>query len=213
MSHVKEFSLLIEERHWIKGCKYIAGIDEVGRGALAGPVFACAVIFEPYVYDARIKDSKRLTARARKEMSDQIHNLSRDWSIGIASVEEIDRFNIRQATFMAMKRALYQLRLAPDLVLIDGNAIPGSKYEEIAVIDGDEKSFTIAAASILAKVKRDEFMSVLSANFPEYRFEKNKGYGTSDHILSIKKSGPTIQHRYSFLKKILNSADNWKSVE
>jgi len=203
---MKEYSLLIEEHHWAKGCRCIAGIDEVGRGALAGPVYACAVIFEPCVFDDRIKDSKKLSAQARKDLSDLIQNLSQEWSIGIASAAEIDQLNIRKATFLAMHRALNMLNFKPDLVLVDGNASPGSQFDEIAVIDGDEKSFTIAAASILAKVKRDEYMSLLSFTYPKYRFEKNKGYGTSKHILSIKEAGPSRQHRFSFLGKILNSA-------
>ena len=162
-------------------------MDEVGRGALAGPVYAGAVVFKPHIYDDRIRDSKKVPARARQALCEKILRISQDWSIGIASAREIDALNIRQATALAMQRALNSLRSKPDLVLIDGNTPAGSQFSERAVIDGDEKSFTIAAASILAKVKRDAYMTVLDAVFPEYHFEKNKGYGTSEHILNIKK--------------------------
>jgi ribonuclease HII len=204
---MKEFSLLIEENHWRKGCKLIAGIDEVGRGALAGPLFACAVIFKPYYFDERIKDSKKLSAQTREKLYNLIKEISCDWSMGIASAAEIDRFNIRNATFLAMNRALHFLTVTPDIVLIDGNGVPGSNFNERAIINGDEKSFTIAAASIMAKVKRDEFMFLVNKKFPEYGFDHNKGYGTTEHVLNIKKFGPCVEHRISFLKNIYQI--NW----
>jgi ribonuclease HII len=203
---MKELPLLIEISQWRRGNKHIAGIDEVGRGALAGPVFSAAVIFTQNEYDSEIRDSKLIPAKHRNSLSLSIKDRAIDWSIGIASPAEIDMFNIREATFLAMRRAISSLRIKPDLILVDGNDSPGSDFAEQAIIDGDVKSFTIAAASIIAKVERDYYMQIMATPFPEYGFFRNKGYGTRYHIDAIFEHGPSEQHRFTFLGNILKDS-------
>jgi ribonuclease HII len=203
---MKELPLLIEISQWRRGNKHIAGIDEVGRGALAGPVFCAAVIFNQNEYNAEVRDSKLISDIERRSLSESILNKSIDWSIGIASPAEIDMLNIREATFLAMRRAINSLKIRPDLILVDGADSPGSVFSEQAIIGGDRKSFTIAAASILAKVERDNYMHNMETYFPEFGFSRNKGYGTQDHIDKILHYGPSEQHRYTFLGNIVKDS-------
>ncbi|MBN1299603.1 MAG: ribonuclease HII [Melioribacteraceae bacterium] len=183
----------------------IAGVDEAGRGPLAGPVVAAAVVFDPNVYIEGVNDSKKLSSSTRENLYGQIIKQCLSFGIGIVSEKEIDKINILQATLKAMKKAVNKLRLKPDLILIDGNKKFDSKYNAITVVKGDSKSFAIAAASILAKVTRDNIMQMHSDNFPEYIFHKNKGYGTREHIEAIKKHGASKIHRQSFLGKIIGT--------
>ena len=195
--------LAIENEIWESGYSKIAGIDEVGRGPLAGPVYACAVIFPKYFFIEEVRDSKLLSEKKRLEILPILKNESITWGIGTATPEEIDTINIRQATLLAMQRAIEKLKLKPNYILVDGRDIPKIKYPAKSVIGGDDKSFTIAAASIIAKVARDAFMIDLDKKYPNYKFAKNKGYGTKEHIEAIKEYGATLFHRKSFLSKIL----------
>ena len=186
-----------------KGFRIIAGVDEVGRGPLAGPVYACAVVMDTGFYDQEVRDSKKLSLKKREKLAGIIRSGSLSVGIGTASVAEIEKFNIRQATFMAMRRALAELTVKPDFALIDGEILPECPYPAQGIIHGDDVSFTISAASIIAKVARDKYMQELDSDYPEYRFAKNKGYGTAEHISAIRMYGPTPHHRRSFLGNIL----------
>jgi ribonuclease HII len=180
--------------------KIVAGVDEVGRGPLAGPVVAAAVIVDPLIHIDDIKDSKKLSAKKRESISKQI-KLHYKYAIGEASVSEIEELNILNATKLAITRAVKNLPLVPDIVLVDGNM----KFDDIkfkSIVKGDNISKSIAAASIVAKVYRDVAMGLLAVKYPEYGWEKNVGYGTSMHIAAIKKHGPTIYHRSKFISKI-----------
>ncbi len=177
--------------------KLIAGVDEVGRGSLAGPVVSAAVILKKGVQLQNLRDSKKLSFIRRMELSKIIKNNS-IFSIGIASVKEIEKLNILQASLLSMKRAILKLIKKPDLVLIDGIFAPEVIYQCRTVIKGDEKIKCISAASILAKVYRDEMMIKLSKKFKNYSWNKNFGYGTKQHILGLKKYGLTTMHRKNF---------------
>ena len=178
--------------------KIIAGVDEVGRGSLIGPVFAAAVILKKSANKKLLKDSKSLTKAKREILSKYIKKNS-IWSIGKASVKEIERNNILQASLLAMKRAIKKLRRKPSLVLIDGNKIPKIKdYKLRSIIKGDKKIPSISAASIIAKVTRDKMITKLGKKFKGYYLEKNFGYGTLQHIKAIKNLGFTSQHRKTF---------------
>lgn len=181
----------------------IAGVDEVGRGPLAGPVVACAVIFDVDYYHNEVRDSKKLSAVKREKLAEIIRANAVSIGTGMASVAEIERINIRQATFLAMRRAMADLSLEPDFVLVDGEGLPDSPYPVQGIIRGDDISFTIGAASIVAKVSRDKYMQELDSDYPEYKFARNKGYGTAEHISAIQMYGPTPHHRHSFLGNIL----------
>jgi len=181
----------------------IAGVDEAGRGPLAGPVVAAAVIFDENTFIPKVNDSKKLTEKLREELFDEIINKAKSYGIGIVDQREIDEINILQATLKAMQLAVAELIITPDLILIDGNKSFNSKTQTKTIIKGDSKSFSVAAASILAKVTRDRIMCIESAKHPEYLWSKNKGYGTKLHIEAIKKFGKTGLHRNSFLKNIL----------
>ncbi len=185
--------------------KVIAGIDEAGRGPLAGPVVAAAVIFENETFIEGINDSKKLTSKKRDELYDEIMDKAISVSTSIIDQSEIDDINILQATLKAMKQCCEELRPIPDLLLVDGNKIFPTKKRFETVVKGDSKSFSIAAASIIAKVTRDRIMLKLSDEHPQYKWHKNKGYGTKEHIEAIKKYGVTPYHRLSFLQKIINS--------
>ncbi len=181
----------------------IAGVDEVGRGPLAGPVVAAAVILDPACLPAGIRDSKQLTERARSELAPRIKTQCVAWSIAAASVEEIDNLNIRQATHLAMRRAVAALEKIPDLVLVDGNDAPefehgGKTLQAKTLVGGDSRSQAIGAASIIAKVARDTDMILLDSRYPGYQFARNKGYGTRAHRESLQALGPTPAHRRSF---------------
>jgi ribonuclease HII len=196
-------NLTYEADLWKQGYKYIAGVDEVGRGPLAGPVVACAVIFNRSFYDSEVKDSKKLSPSKREHLSRILLANAVSCGIGEATVSEIETYNIRQATFLAMGRAVGALKIRPDYLLVDGESLPELYCPARNIIAGDNKSFTISAASIIAKVTRDKYMQELDNDYPGYKFAKNKGYGTAEHISAIRKSGPSPHHRYSFLSRIL----------
>jgi ribonuclease HII len=177
----------------------LAGVDEAGRGPLAGPVVAACVALPPDARLRGVRDSKELTAPEREEALERIRAVALATGIGSASVAEVDAFNIRMATFLAMRRAVEALGIQPRGLLIDGNDavyVPGIPCE--AVIDGDARSLSVAAASILAKVTRDRMMSECAPSFPLYRFEENKGYGTPEHLEALREHGPCEIHRRSF---------------
>ena len=178
--------------------KVLAGVDEVGRGSLIGPVYAAAVILNKSINTKILKDSKSLSKNKRKEISTYIKKNS-IWAIGQASVREIEKINILQASLLAMKRAIIKLKKKPSLVLIDGNKLPNiNNYNLKYIIKGDQKIPSISAASIIAKVSRDKFVTTLSKNFKNYRWDTNSGYGTKEHIKAIKKFGVTKYHRKTF---------------
>lgn len=190
-----------------KGFKTICGIDEAGRGPLAGPVYAAAVILPIDLEIDGLNDSKKLTEKKREVLFDVICEKAISYSIGIATEEEIDEINILNATLLAMRRAVDGLSVKPDYALIDGNQHPGLSIQDETVVKGDGKSMSIAAASILAKVSRDRFMLEIAEKYPEYCFEKHKGYGTKLHYEMIEKYGVSPVHRRSFLKKILGDSN------
>ena len=183
-----------------------AGVDEVGRGCLAGPVVSAAVIFKKGINLRLLKDSKKITFSRREEISQHIKKNSY-YAIGIASVEEILNFNILQASLLSMKRAIERLVVKPDLTLIDGGFAPKGLKNCKTIINGDEKIKVISAASIIAKVHRDKFMIKLSEKFSNYSWERNFGYGTKAHLKGLKKFGVTIHHRKGFkpIHKILSN--------
>ncbi len=192
-------SLSLEEEFKDLGFKYIAGIDEAGRGPLAGPVVAAAVIFPVGVFLPGVDDSKKLTSHKREELYQEIVERALAFGLGEADVETIDQINIGQASLQAMRRAVETLPLSPDLLLVDGNRpIPGMKVEQRTVIGGDAKCFSIASASILAKVTRDRTMEAYEVLYPGYGFSQNRGYGTRFHQEALKKLGPCEIHRRSF---------------
>ena len=178
--------------------KILAGVDEVGRGSLIGPVFAAAVILNKSINKILLKDSKSLTKDKREKLDEYIKENS-IWAIGQASTKEIEKINILHASLLAMKRAILKLDKKPSLVLIDGNKLPNIKnYKLEYVIKGDQKIPSISAASIIAKVSRDKFIKKLSKQFNGYGWEKNSGYGTKEHLRAIKKLGFTKYHRKTF---------------
>ena len=176
----------------------IVGVDEAGRGALAGPVVAAAVMLDELKPIKGLADSKKLTAKARERLYDEIRAKAVCCAVAEASVEEIDRLNILQATMLAMRRAVQALRLKPQLVLVDGNRLPLLDVRAEAIVGGDAKVAAISAASILAKVHRDRFCEALDAQYPEYGFARHKGYGTAQHLEALKAHGACPQHRKSF---------------
>ena len=181
------------------GLKFIAGTDEVGRGAWAGPVTAAAVILDPKKIPNGINDSKKLTKNKRTRLSNEIIAMSVSYSVIHVSVLEIDKINILEASMLAMRKATHSLDRAPSHVLIDGNKIPTNlNCPATAIVKGDNFSLTIAAASILAKVARDQIMEDLAQDFPKYGWETNVGYGTKAHIQGISQYGITPHHRVSF---------------
>lgn len=191
-----------------KGFKTVCGVDEAGRGPLAGPVYAAAVILPVGLEIAGLNDSKKLTEKKREELFDIITKEAVCYSVGIADEKEIDEINILNATFLAMKRAINGLEIRPDVAFVDGNRAPNSGISEETVVKGDGKVMSVAAASIIAKVSRDRFMQKIAQEYPEYQFEKHKGYGTRLHYEMIEKYGVSPIHRRSFLKKILGDEYN-----
>lgn len=179
----------------------VCGIDEAGRGPLAGDVFAAAVVFDEGVVIDGINDSKKLTEKRREALFDEIISKARAYCIASASVEEIERLNILQADFLAMQRAYNGLGLKAGLVLVDGNQLPDLDAQTRYVVKGDAKSASIAAASILAKVSRDRYMKQMAEKYPQYGFEKHKGYGTKAHYAAVDEYGLCEIHRKSFFKK------------
>jgi len=186
---------------------YICGIDEVGRGPLAGPVVAAAVILPKDCDILYINDSKQLSEQKREELFDQIMEQAVSVGIGIVSHERIDEINILQATYEAMRQAVGKLSVVPDLLLNDAVTIPELPMKQVPIIKGDAKSISIAAASIIAKVTRDRMMVELDKFYPEYGFAGNKGYGAAVHIQALKEIGPCNIHRRSFIKGILGEAE------
>ena len=181
----------------------ICGCDEAGRGPLAGPVFAAAVILPHGIEISGLNDSKKLTEKQRDKLFDEIISLAVDYAIASASVEEIERINILNASMLAMKRAIESLKTKPEYALIDGNIARGFEIDARPVIKGDALSPSIAAASILAKVSRDRHCMEMDKEYPEYGFAKHKGYATKDHREAVLKHGASPVHRKSFLKKLL----------
>lgn len=179
----------------------LCGMDEAGRGPLAGDVFAAAVILAPDTVIEGINDSKKLTEKKREKLFDEIKEKALYWSIKTASVEEIEQLNILNCAMLAMKRAAESLGVTPDMALADGNKTPQLSCPIQFVIKGDAKSQSIAAASILAKVARDRYMKEMALKYPQYSFEKHKGYGTKAHYQALDEYGPCEIHRMSFLKK------------
>ncbi len=176
----------------------IAGVDEAGRGPLAGPVFAAAVILPPDHPIIGLKDSKKLSEKQRETLANAIKQHALSFAIGRAEVAEIDKLNILQATLLAMQRAIAALTLEPHLILVDGNQCPKVKQPVKAIIKGDQTEQVISAASILAKVARDHEMLILDQHYPQYGFAQHKGYGTQQHLAALKKYGPADIHRMTF---------------
>ena len=191
-------NLKTEHTIWAKNIEHIAGVDEAGRGPLAGPVVAAAVIFPKEFVMYGVDDSKKLSARKREELFIMISQQAMSVGVGIIDHKVIDRINILQATHLAMQRALENLAVKPDYVLVDGNSFKHDTLRFQNIIGGDAKSFTIAAASIIAKVTRDRLMCELDAYFPQYGFAQHKGYGTPQHIEAIRTYGICEIHRKSF---------------
>ncbi|CAL4321421.1 Ribonuclease HII [Buchnera aphidicola (Neophyllaphis podocarpi)] len=181
-----------------KNYNLIAGVDEVGCGALAGPVVAAAVILNEKFKIHGLKDSKKISIKNRLYISKEIKKKSLDWHIGVANAQEVDKFNILNARMIAMKRAILGLNLKPSYIFIDGNKSPNISIPIHCVVNGDNIIKEISAASIIAKVIRDSKLNKIHSYFPEYNFNKNKGYPTKDHILAIRKFGVTNLHRLSF---------------
>ena len=190
------------DREWRQEFALVCGCDEAGRGPLAGDVFAAAVIFDEDTVIEGINDSKKLSEKKRELLFDEIKEKAKAWAIATANVQEIEELNILNCAMLAMRRAVEQLGIIPDICLIDGNKVPDNlPCEASAVVKGDAKSLSIAAASILAKVARDRYMKEMALKYPQYQFEKHKGYGTKLHYQMIDEFGPCEIHRMSFLKK------------
>jgi ribonuclease HII len=187
-------------------CEYICGIDEVGRGPFAGPVIACAVILPKDCNILYINDSKQLSEKKREELFDEIISQAVAYGIGSVPSEQIDEINILQATYEAMRKAISNLPVKPDILLNDAVTIPGVDIKQVPIIKGDAKSISIAAASIVAKVTRDRLMVAYDKIFPGYDFASNKGYGSPKHIEAIQKLGLTPIHRRSFVKNFISES-------
>ncbi|MBQ3701585.1 MAG: ribonuclease HII [Oscillospiraceae bacterium] len=192
----------LENEIYGEGYTLICGVDEAGRGPLAGPVYAAAVILPRGLVIEGLDDSKKLTEKKREALFDPILEQAIAYGIAFATVEEIEERNILNATFLAMDRAIEKLSPAPALALIDGNRNTGITFPSRCVVKGDAKCADIAAASVLAKVSRDRYMLEMAARYPEYRFEQHKGYGTKLHYDMLRQYGPSPIHRMSFLKKL-----------
>jgi ribonuclease HII len=197
--------LHFEASLWQKGLTFVAGVDEAGRGPLAGPVVAAAVIFPSQFFLDGVDDSKRLTLEQREQLYPQILASCTTYGVGIVSVEEIDQINIYQAAMLAMRLALARLSPAAQHVLVDGRAIPKLELPQTAIIKGDGLSFTIGAASIIAKVERDRIMHDYHRRFPHYGFNRHKGYATPAHLEALGQYGPCEIHRRSFHPRVLQS--------
>ena len=199
MNLIKDF----DNSFLTKRIKLVAGVDEVGRGPLAGPVVAAAVIFSPDIIIEGINDSKQLSEKERETLIPDILKKSISCSVSVISHSKIDEINILQASLLAMSISVSRLKIIPDLVLVDGNKKFEFMRPVLPIVKGDSKSFSIAAASIIAKVARDRVMKRLDIKFPQYSWNKNKGYPTREHIKAVKLYGPSPLHRKTFLKNIL----------
>lgn len=191
----------IEQRYFSQGIQLICGVDEAGRGPLAGPVCAAAVILPANAEIPGLNDSKKLSDKRRREIFPLIKEQAVAYGIAFADHDEIDSINILQATYLAMERAIAQLQIRPDLALIDGNRSKDFGIPVETVVHGDSLSASIAAASILAKVTRDDYMLEMADKYPQYGFEIHKGYGTKAHYAALTEFGPSPIHRMTFLKK------------
>jgi len=188
-----------EQEYWNQGISLVAGVDEAGMGALAGPVVAAAVIFGPDCPLTELRDSKVISAKKREKLAQDIADHAITWAVGEASIEEITKLNIRRASHLAMLRAIAQLKPTPILLLIDGTpAQPSPDIPAVSIVDGDALSCSIAAASILAKVHRDQIMATLDTVFPQYGFAGHKGYGSSTHMAALQEFGACPQHRPTY---------------
>ena len=204
MSEVKDFDWLeFEKAAYRRGFTSVCGVDEAGRGPLAGPVCAAAVILPEGLIIEGVNDSKKLSEKKREKLFDVVKEQALCYSIAFATVEEIEEINILNATMLAMKRAVEGLTKPADFAYIDGNKVPPLSIPAEYIVKGDARSMSVAAASILAKVARDRLMLSFAEEYPQYRFEKHKGYGTKLHTDMIKEYGPSPIHRMSFLKNIL----------
>ena len=192
--------------------KYIAGVDEAGRGPLAGPVVSASVIFDEETIIDGVNDSKKLSEKDRERLFPEIMEKSLSYSVALISHGQIDAINILQASLLSMKIAVNRLSIKPDLILIDGNKIFRSDINALSVVKGDSKSFSIAAASIIAKVTRDRIMKRMDKYYPQYLWAKNKGYATKDHINAIMLHGSCPFHRKTFLKKIWERESQGKLI-
>ncbi|MBQ6466121.1 MAG: ribonuclease HII [Oscillospiraceae bacterium] len=192
----------IEREIYDSGVKLLCGVDEAGRGPLAGPVCAAAVRLPRGLVIEGLDDSKKLTEKMREALLDRIRGEAESFGIAFASVEEIEELNILGATMLAMNRAIAQLSPAPELALIDGNRNKGIAVPSRCIVKGDARCADIAAASILAKVTRDRLMLQLAEEYPQYGFERHKGYGTAAHYAALREYGPSPVHRPSFLRKM-----------
>jgi ribonuclease HII len=191
-------SMRFEEEARAAGHRLVAGVDEVGRGALCGPVVAGAVVLGERFCTDGLDDSKRLTPRMRESLAARIRSEARAWAVGIVDHAEIDRINILRATLLAMKQAVEALPVAPDLLLIDALRVPGLEVEQVPIVKGDAQSASIAAASIVAKVARDALMRELDQAHPGYDLAHNMGYGSDGHRMALRRLGPSPIHRRSF---------------
>jgi ribonuclease HII len=199
MVKLHEDMLAYERRLWKEGWELIAGVDEVGRGPLAGPVVAACVIFPENLFLPEVDDSKKLTKIKREELFQQIMNEAMDVGIGIVWEKTIDRMNILNASLKAMWKALKKLKTPPQVVLVDGNQkIPNLPFPQMPIVKGDSKSMSIASASIVAKVTRDRIMLKYHKKYPQFCFAENKGYSTKSHLEALKAFGPCDIHRRSF---------------
>ena len=192
----------LENEIYAEGYSLICGVDEAGRGPLAGPVYAAAVILPRDIVIDGLNDSKKLTEKKRDALFDVITERALTYGIASASVQEIEELNILKATFFAMNRAIAKLDPVPELALIDGNRNTGIAMPSRCIVKGDSRCADIAAASILAKVSRDRYMLTLAEKYPQYHFEQHKGYGTKLHYEAIREYGPSPEHRPSFLRKM-----------
>lgn len=192
--------LVFERQELESGKKYIAGVDEVGRGPLAGPVCVACVIMPLDDLIEGIDDSKKVSEKKREVLAEEIKKRAIAYSICMVDEQTIDKINILEATKLCMKNAIEKIEVKPDIVLVDAISKLDVEVPIRGIVKGDALSYSIGSASILAKVARDHYMDELSKEYPEYRFEKNKGYGTKEHIEALKKIGPCIYHRLSFLK-------------
>ncbi len=208
-----------DNNFWKEGFRYLAGIDEVGRGPLAGPVVAAALILNPKKRIYKIDDSKKLSKEKRLALEPKIKEKALSWAVGEASVEEIDSMNIIKATFLAMKRAIDKLTFQPEFLLVDGRDFPtflyrmqGATLPGRAVVKGDSISVSIAGASILAKVYRDKLMVKMAEKYPGYGFENHKGYAAREHLNAILELGPCSLHRKKFIRNIMHQKSKQMSL-
>ena len=192
----------IEDGLFSSGHSVVAGVDEAGRGPLAGPVCAAAVILPPHIEIPGLNDSKKLSPKRRSELFNIIISSAVSYGVGWASPGEIDEVNILNATYLAMNRAISGLKAIPDICIIDGNRSAGINAKNICVVGGDGKSASVAAASIIAKVSRDNYMIEMSEKYPQYGFEMHKGYGTRLHYQRLRMYGSSPEHRSTFLRKM-----------